>query len=72
MYIYIFFLGFVPQDPFQFVNLSFVPRNKKENMLLLKNFGEDQTKELLRCFGMNTAFISTVAQAYYQGNITNN
>ncbi|VDI51372.1 small subunit ribosomal protein S30 [Mytilus galloprovincialis] len=59
--------GYVPQDPYQFVNLSFVPRNLSYLPYLEKNLGAENAAESLKYFGMNTAFISTVAQAYNQG-----
>lgn len=63
------FVGYVPQDPYQFVNLSFIPRNLSYLPYLEKNLGAENAAESLKYFGMNTAFISTVAQAYNQGMI---
>ena len=67
LYNILYFIGYWANDPYQFVNLAFIPRKKAKASLIRKKLGDEHVTELLKYFGMNTAFISTVAQAYNQG-----
>ena len=67
MYILECFLGYQSYDPCQYVYLSFISRLNRQIEYLGRQFKPEVVDELIKYYGMNTAFISAVAQAHNQG-----